>query len=66
MEMKDKCINTAFHAKRQSHNSSQHKRLQVLGEWVFFLQSEAAVDTFAADKLTADQFPLVQIGIQIN
>lgn len=33
---------------------------------VFFLQSEAAVNTFAADKLTADQFPLVQIGIQIN
>lgn len=67
MEMKDKCINTAFQAKRQSHNSSRHKRLQVLGEWVFFfLQSEAAVDTFAADKLTADQFPLVQIGIQIN
>lgn len=66
MEMKDKYINTAFQAKRQSHNSSRHKRLQVLGEWVFFLQSEAAVDTFAADKLTADQFPLVQIGIQIN
>lgn len=58
-------VYTAFQTERQSHNSSQHERLQVLDDG-FFFQSEAETHTLATDKLTADQFPLVQIGIQIN
>lgn len=36
--------------------------VQVLGDKLFFFQSKVMENIFLADKRTADQFPLVQMG----
>lgn len=33
---------------------------------MFFFQSKVVANTFLTDKMTADQFPVVRIGTQIN